>query len=155
MPSYYRDPETPTPNVPRRAGVTALIERDGEVLIERRADDDEWAFVGGALDENETVIEALHREVREETGFEIESATLFGLFSDPTRVVAYPDGNVCRVLSVVFRVVPVGTAAPILSDESLEMRFVTVARLAEVEFWAAHRPIRDARVAEPREIVLA
>ena len=56
MPSYYRDPEAPTPNVPRRVGVTALIERDGAFLVERRVDDpDRWAFVGGTLEENEHV----------------------------------------------------------------------------------------------------
>ncbi len=66
MPSYYRDPDAPTPNVPRRVGVTALIERDGAILVERRSDDDRWAFVGGRLDENETLLEApVHRPIRD------------------------------------------------------------------------------------------
>jgi hypothetical protein len=54
VPSWYRDPEAPTPNGPRGIGVTALIERDGTVLVERRSDSDvlEWAFIGDAyLDE--------------------------------------------------------------------------------------------------------
>ncbi len=47
MPSYYRDPEAPVPNVSRRVGVTALIERGGAFLVERRVDHpDRWAFVG-------------------------------------------------------------------------------------------------------------
>jgi hypothetical protein len=46
MPSYYRDPNAPAPNVPRRIGVAALIERDGTFLVERRVDDAyEWAFI--------------------------------------------------------------------------------------------------------------
>ena len=154
MPSYYRDPDAPTPNVPRRVGVTALIERDGAVLIERRADDGEWAFVAGRLDEDETLLEALHREVREETGFAIRRATLFGLFSDPTRIIAYPDGNICRHASVVFRVIADEHVEPILSDESLEMRFVTADELAALDFWPVHRPIRDALLAGPLEIVV-
>ena len=154
MPSYYRDPEAPPPNVPRRVGVTALIERDGVLLVERRADDNTWAFIGGWLEENETLLEALHREVREETGFAIEHATLFGLFSDPTRVIAYPDGNICRLASVAFRVIPARSVAPVLSDESLEMRFVSIDELAALDFWPVHRPIRDAVVTGHREIVI-
>jgi 8-oxo-dGTP pyrophosphatase MutT (NUDIX family) len=157
MPSYYRDPQAPTPNVPRRVGVAALIERDGAILVERRADNeaDEWAFIGGGLGESETVLEALHREVREETGFAIETATFFGLFSDPTRIVAYPDGNICRVVSVVFRVVPEGSAEPILSHESQEMRFVPFRELATLELWPIHRPIHEALLAGSHGIVVA
>lgn len=155
MPSYYRDPEAPAPNVPRRVGVGALIERDDDILVERRADDGRWwAFIGGGLLENETLLEALHREVREETGFVIAKATLFGVFSDPTRVIAYPDGNTCRLLSVVFRVVPEGRIAPRLSEESLEMRFVTLGELPHLEFWPVHRPVRDALLGGSREIVV-
>ncbi len=84
----------------------------------------------------------------------IAKATLFGVFSDPTRVIAYPDGNTSRFLSVVFRVVPQGRVAPRLSEESLEMRFVTLDELPRLEFWPAHRPVRDALLGGPREIVV-
>jgi 8-oxo-dGTP pyrophosphatase MutT (NUDIX family) len=154
MPSYYRDAEAPTPNVPRRVGVTALVERDGMVLVERRADDDAWAFVGGRLEEDETLLAALHREVHEETGFMIADASLFGVFSDPTRVIAYPDGNICRLVSVAFRVIPSGRQAPSLSPESLEMRFVDPAQLVGLDFWPVHLPIRDAFLAEPPAVVI-
>ena len=156
MPSYYRDPAALAPNVPRRVGVTVLIERDGAILVERRADNDadEWAFIGGGLGEDEPLLAALHREVREETGFEIVDATLFGLFSDPTRVIAYPDGNICRVVSIVFHVVPDGMAEPVLSDESREMRFVPRHELTSFDFWPAQRPIRDAVMAGPTGTVV-
>lgn len=124
-----------------------LIERDEMVLVERRADSAalEWAFIGGAVGD-EAVLDGLHREVREETGFEIETAERFGVFSDPTRIVAYPDGSVYRLTSSAFRVVPVGTEDPRLSTESVEMRFVSCAELASLPFWPAHRPVRDAYV---------
>jgi 8-oxo-dGTP pyrophosphatase MutT (NUDIX family) len=156
VPSYYRDPAAPEPNVPPKIGVAAVIERNGSVLVERRADSiiDEWAFIGGSL-EYESVLDALHREVFEETGFEIGEATLFGIFSDPTRIVAYLDGNVCRVTSIVFRVTPIGDDEPIPSEESAEMRFVSHADLARLPFWPAHRPIRDAFLASPALPVVA
>jgi ADP-ribose pyrophosphatase YjhB (NUDIX family) len=156
VPSYYRDPDAPMPNVPGRVGVTALIERDGLYLVERRADSeaDEWAFVGGGLDD-ESVLEALHREVLEETGLEIEQASLFGVFSDPTRIVAYPDGNICRITSIAFRVQPRGDAEPAPSDESRGMRFVSGDELAVLPFWPVHLPIRAALLSDDRGVVVA
>lgn len=145
MPSFYRDPEAPEPNVPRRVGVTALIVRDGSFLVERRVDDPhQWAFVGGTLEQDEPLLDALRREVLEETGFEVERTELVGLFSDPSRIVSYPDGSICRVLSVAFLVTPRGGGDPRLSDESAGMRFVSRDELAELDFWPAQRPIRDA-----------
>lgn len=157
MTSYYRDAAAPAPNVPRRIGVTALLERDGAVLVERRADNPakEWAFVGGGLRDDETILEALHREVREETGFELASASLFGLFSDPTRVIAYPDGNVAGFVSIAFRAVPAGGDDPVPSDESREMRFVRHDVLADLELWPVHRPIREAYLSGASAVVVA
>lgn len=154
MPSYYRDPQAPMPNVPRRVGTTALIERDGAFLLERRRDDGSWGFVGGRVHDDETVLAALHREVLEETGLRIARATLLGVFSDPTRVVAYPDGNVCQVLSIVFLVVPVEGDEPVASEESLELRWVGRDELGKLELWPVHRPIRDAFLAGPGGVVV-
>jgi 8-oxo-dGTP pyrophosphatase MutT (NUDIX family) len=112
-------------------------------------------FVGGRVDDDETVLAALHREVLEETGLRIAESMLFGVFSDPTRVIAYPDGNVCQVLSIVFLVVPVEGDEPVASDESLELRWVSRDELGRLELWPVHRPIRDAFLAEPHEVVVA
>ena len=156
MPSYYRDPTAPRPNVPRRAGVLAVIERDGRFLVERRADDPRWwAFVGGRLDENEDALHALRREVREETGYTVADAALFGVFTDPQRIVAYPDGNVCRLTTLAFHVVPVEDGEPALSEESVEMRFVSLDELAGLPLWSAHVPVRSAYLERRGEIVVA
>jgi 8-oxo-dGTP pyrophosphatase MutT (NUDIX family) len=147
MPSWYRDTDAPDPNQPRRAGVCFLVELDGGVLIDRRSDDGSLALTGGALDEDETVLECLERELREETGLEIETATFLGLFSDPSRVVSYPDGAVNRLLSVAFVVTPRPGRTPRTSDESLGLDVVPRDELRELAIWPAHRPILDAYLA--------
>jgi ADP-ribose pyrophosphatase YjhB (NUDIX family) len=58
----------------------------------RRSDNDRWAIPGGGQDIGETVVQAVVREVREETGIDIEVSSLVGIYSDPKRVIAYDDG---------------------------------------------------------------
>jgi 8-oxo-dGTP pyrophosphatase MutT (NUDIX family) len=153
MPSYYRDPAAPAPNVPRRAGVIALLERDDTVLVQRRADDGAWDFVEGQLDEEETVLDALRREVREETGLRIADAALFGIFFDPARIIEYPDRTICRLLSVVFHTRP-EARDPRPSGEWLELRFVARSELARLVLWPTVRPIRDAHLAGGGDVIV-
>ena len=59
--------------------VQALVERDGRLLLGRRAFDPSvglWDLPGGFLEENEHPLDALVRELREETGLEIEPQAL-------------------------------------------------------------------------------
>lgn len=156
VPSYYRDPAAPEPNVPRKTRVTAVITRGDKVLVERRVDDAEvWAFIAGTLGESDGVLDTLHREVQEETGFDVASASLLGIFSEPERIAVYPDGTVCRVLSLAFRVTVHGDADPLLSYDSAGMQFVRLDELAGLPFWPIHLPIREALLGDPATPVVA
>jgi len=56
-------------------GVGAVVWRGEDVLLVRRANPPRpgsWTLPGGAQHVGETVAEAVHREIREETGVEIE-----------------------------------------------------------------------------------
>jgi 8-oxo-dGTP diphosphatase len=67
-------------------GVHALIERNGHVLLGRRAFDPGagcWGLPGGFLDEGERPGDGLRREVREETGLDVEPGELFGTWMSP------------------------------------------------------------------------
>ena len=155
MPSYYRDPAAPTPNCPLKVGVCVIVEMDGGVLVDRREDDGSLAFTGGTLEDGELVEDAVARELFEETGLEVLSATFLGVFSDPTRIVAYRNGSVHRILSLAFVVVPRPGAEPRISNESLELSVMSRDRLRELSFWPAHRPIRDAYLAFDGNVVVA
>ena len=68
-----------------RIGVSALIFNEGRILLAHRRDIDWWNLPGGGMEIGETVEEALHREVREETGIEIEIEQLVGVYSKPQK----------------------------------------------------------------------
>jgi 8-oxo-dGTP pyrophosphatase MutT (NUDIX family) len=138
---YYRDPEAPEPNQPRVMSVIALIERAGSLLLERRTDAPLWSLIAGKVEDDESLADALRREVREETGLRATTYELFGTFSDPTRIVRYPDGNVFRVASFAYSVHVESFDRLRCSDESEQLRFFSRHELEKLDVAATQRPI--------------
>ena len=68
-----------------RIAVSAVILEQGNVLLAHRRDIDWWNLPGGGLELGETVDDALHREVFEETGLEVEIERLVGVYSKPQK----------------------------------------------------------------------
>ena len=66
--------------------VSALVRDDrGRVLLARRAAEPGaglWDLLGGFMDEGEEPVEALRRELREETGLELETGEFLGALPD-------------------------------------------------------------------------
>jgi len=63
-------------------GVGAVIVQDGRVLLVQRGRDPmkgQWTLPGGVLEVGESLVEGVAREVREETGLEIEVLELVEL----------------------------------------------------------------------------
>lgn len=117
---YLDDPQAPRPNS-IVAAISAYIENPaGEILLIRRTDNDLYAIPGGALEYGETLSQAVTREVKEETGIDVEVTTLVGAYSNPNHIIAFTDGEVRQEFSLCFRATPTGGSLR-TSDESKEV----------------------------------
>ncbi|WP_433491982.1 NUDIX hydrolase [Nocardia grenadensis] len=127
---YFHDPAAPAPNSIKVA-VSALVQDDqGRILLIRRSDNGKYSVPGGGLEAGETVAQAVVREVREETGIEVDVTELVGVFSNPEHVIAYDDGEVRQEFSICFRAQPIGGKLR-TSEESSEVEWVRLAELSE------------------------
>jgi len=73
----------------RHVVVHALVERDGALLLVKRAphlsEGGKWGLPGGFLDRDENLVEGVLRELREETGWTGEVVSLLRINSRPDR----------------------------------------------------------------------
>ncbi len=83
----------------------------GEILLQKRSDNNMWGLPGGALELGESYEEAAYREVLEETGYKVEIKSMIGVFSKYFHT--YPNGDEAQTISVAFE-------ATILEDEKHE-----------------------------------
>ena len=79
---------------------------------------------------------------------------LFAVFPGPSRVVRYPDGNVVRLLTFVYRVEVEDFGMLRRSDESEELRFFGREELAGLDVIETSRPILDAYLDPPPALFL-
>ncbi|HEX3773444.1 MAG TPA: NUDIX domain-containing protein [Polyangiaceae bacterium] len=106
--------------------VAAIIRNErGDVLFLRRADNGEWDLPAGSLDPGETPAFGVVREVREETGLEVEVVGIIGVFGGEACRVRYPHGDVTEYLTVVFECNVIGGSLSGDEDETAELRYFT------------------------------
>lgn len=112
-----------------RSSVSAVILADDRLLLQQRSDGGQWGLPGGSVEVGESVTEAVVREVREETGLEVEPTRLVGVYSDPAiQVVRYPTGHVWHYVTLLFEcAVKGGTLTT--CDETLALKYFSPRRL--------------------------
>ena len=110
-----------TPNQMRSGAAAAIFDDAGRLLLQQRSDNGYWGLPGGGMDLGESVAQTVVREVREETGYEVEVIRLIGVYSDPAHsVINYPDGNRVQSIVCLFECRITG-GAPALSDETIAL----------------------------------
>jgi len=142
---YFQNPNAPKPNKPNHIGATILIYYDGKVLLESRKDSDRWAFIGGGLLINETLLECAKRETFEETGIVLldEDIEFCKMYDDPSIIISYPDGNIICNMMAVYKTTLKESPDLVCSEESRELRFFSKEELKSVNLVETHIPILE------------
>ena len=130
-----------------RISVTAVVRRPenvNQILLMKRSDNAHWGLPGGYLEVGESVAAATRREVREETGYEIEVGRLVGVYSDPrTQVIEYADRSRVQAVNLCFEGIAGARGEPTTPDEVLEVGFFATDALPQ-----PFVPIHEVRVAD-------
>ncbi len=79
-----------------------ILDEQNRLLLLKRSDSGCWGPPGGAVELGEEVESAARREVREETGLELGTCSLFGVFSGPELFYVYPNGDKVYNVSIIY-----------------------------------------------------
>ncbi len=119
-------------------GVGAVVFRGNDVLLVKRGKPPfkgQWSIPGGGLEYGECVKDAVIREVREETGVEIELIALLDVFD-----AIAPDSEQAAAHMVIIDYVAEWTAGePAPGDDAIEAEFVPLDDAIRRLSWDASR----------------
>lgn len=109
------------------AGV--IVDDHGRALLIQRRDNHHWEPPGGVLEPSETIHDGLRREVREETGLDVEPVTLTGVYKNMTRAIValvfrckITRGDLATTDEVSDFLWATGADVPELTDEAYAVR---------------------------------
>lgn len=126
-------------------GVGAVIwNHRGEIVLIRRGQEPrlgEWSIPGGRLEWGESVREGVIREVREETGLEVEIGGLIDVVDAVTREAS---GDVVRHYVLIDFLARHLAGALHAGSDAAEARWVAYEALDEYVLWSETRRVIDA-----------
>jgi len=112
--------------------VGAIVMDKGSILLVKRNTDPargQWSLPGGRVELGETLREALVREVREETGIDVD---VDGLIGTAERVVRDDDGEIAFHYVILDYVCTPRSTEVKAGDDAAEARWVPVGEMADL-----------------------
>lgn len=120
--------------------VTAIIfDDDNRVLLARHADTKRWVAPGGSIEPNEKPLDAVTREVLEETGLVVEPTRILGVFGGPEFEVVYSNGDRVTYVMTVYECKIIGGELKPDESETVELRYIEATDFARLDLatWAS------------------
>ena len=126
-------------------GVGALIfsDSDHKILLAERGGpplQGQWSLPGGVVEVGETLLEALHREVLEETGLRVTGARFFEVFE---RIIRDATGEPEYHYVLIDYLCSVAPGDPCAADDVSKCAWVSSADLERYEITAGTRDVID------------
>jgi 8-oxo-dGTP pyrophosphatase MutT (NUDIX family) len=105
-----------------------IIENDaGKILFIHRSDNGNIGLPAGAFEEGEDIEACIKREVKEETGLDLNNLSLIGISSNPAiETVSYPNGDAFQYFTIEFYSNQFsGTLQAMDSNEIMKLEFLS------------------------------
>ena len=104
--------------------VRAVIpDGDGRILFVKRSDNGLWVMPAGSQELDESILDALRREVQEESGLEVEEVELIAIYSEPRFHFTNSYGGEHQMLAFVFLVTKWHGSLQQETDETVAAQF--------------------------------
>lgn len=123
-------------------GVGAVVFRGDDVLVIKRGKppfEGQWSIPGGGLEHGERVIDAVRREVHEETGLEIEIIGLLDVFDALPRQTGKTGDGFSNHTVIIDYVAEWISGEPVAGDDAAEAEFVAFETALERFSWDVTR----------------
>ena len=98
-------------------------DEEGRILLIRRRDNYQWGMPAGCMELDESLLDCLKREVKEETGLDVISATPFAMYTEPRFDFVNAYGGRHKSFVVAFRVDEWSGTLVSETDETVDARF--------------------------------
>lgn len=98
-----------------------IFDNAGRLLLQKRCDCNQWGFLGGMVEFGESVEEAAVREVKEESGLDVEVTALFGVYSK--YFAEYANGDKAQPIVHLFKSKIIGGNLIDKNEETMDLKF--------------------------------
>lgn len=117
-----------------------IFDENNRLLLQKRSDCEKWGFLGGMVEFGESVEEAAIREVKEESGLDVEITSLYGVYSK--YFAEFTNGDKAQPIVHIFKAKIIGGELIDQNDETLELKFFDLRNVPPM-FCKQHQDILD------------
>lgn len=117
-----------------------IFDENNRLLLQKRSDCEKWGFLGGMVEFGESVEEAAIREVKEESGLDVEITSLYGVYSK--YFAEFTNGDKAQPIVHIFKAKIIGGELIDQNDETLELKFFDLRNVPPM-FCKQHQEILD------------
>ena len=122
----------------RRILAALIVLDDGRYLMQQRDDiqgifyPGYWGLFGGAMEPGETAVEALVREVAEETGLIVRPQRIVLMIGGEQYRYRYPNGDLVEILGPLYQCEIIAETGAPLDEETRHLEFFSREKLPKL-----------------------
>ncbi|HCH5065553.1 TPA: NUDIX domain-containing protein, partial [Vibrio parahaemolyticus] len=114
-------------------GVAGVILNENKELLLQQKSDGTWSLPAGMIEPQESPVQALIREVREETGLAVKVERLLGVFGGEGFGFTYPNGDQVEYTVIMFKCVVESCSQSALDDETVCLKWFSKGNMPRLE----------------------